>query len=246
MKHVLLLLSLLFVQEVYCQEVLKWMNVPGTLNNMGAPLTYDEILNLHGPVKEFTEYVSYDRKFPTNRFRTVGYDQEGRVVYARLYDVDNTDREKPSYKENTFTWDTNGELIDETVLEVEKGDTLYTERRLDYSWFDFGLPDPIEVDSNGNSLKIEYDLNVVYTFYDSLGRKVRDSVPENLFKQPYQVFYKYLDDRVESATFNIGSDQLEVKVTCRLDEYGNWIEMRNDYNDPELWPVLCRREYTYY
>lgn len=110
-------------------------------------------------------------------------------------------------------------------------------------------PDSIGRDSDGNVTYFRLNGAETHTKFDRHGRKIQDSIPENVFGDIYFVKYRY--------PFKIGAggkvirkehfegQQLIIKIVYKTDRKGNWTKCTIKSNRKRLNAIL-KRKIKYY
>ena len=246
MKHLIIILFLTITSNVLGQSEYKWINIPYLSNNISEYPYIDEYLNLHGSVKNLKQFVGHNNLLPLGRDLNLEFDIEGKVISVQSFISDIFIDELSSFTFYEFEYDSKGNIKNEMKTHVDKGDTIYLKKTNDVSWFSHISPEPVKVNAQGNSFIYTSDGDTTFSFYDSHGRKILDSIPDSGHTMTHNLTYTYYQDSiVVKVVFDSWREGNHI-ISYKLDRHGNWIEKRVTYESDLLFPRSYRRQITYY
>lgn len=228
------------------QKIYKWINIPYLSNNMTEYLYIDEYLNLHGQVESIKQYVGHSELPPGSRDLFISYNKEGKVTSVKRFISDNMDNGSSSYTFYNFYYNASGNLTKEEKTHIDKGDTIITKKSDDVSWFSLKAPDPIRSDPSGRPLICTLNGDTTFSFYDSNGRKVLDSIPDSGHTMAHKLTYTFYDDSITVRITYPSTNKYGGSISYKLDDLGNWIEKKAVYNNNALFTARYTRRITYY
>jgi len=167
--------------------------------------------SMDGPVKQMKSYCPESETDSLKWNYTIKYQRNGRISYFGHGNSTMVHYEYTAKGDSVIssTVDASG-----LALKVNRQKSAWSESSLAPP-----VPDSVAVNAKGQVVFYAYNHDCTYSFYDSLGRKVLDSVPGSAMSMMHTIHYTYLNQKVVKK-YTIGDEQ---RITLYdLDSHNNW------------------------
>jgi hypothetical protein len=196
---------------------------------IGNELNPDFFHRIKGRIKVIKEYKSINDTNAYNLENIIKYDRR-KVVYFKHYISNNSIEDESSYKEYLFTYDSIGNLKEEKILYVDKGETIFEKNTKDLNQSILKMLDLKKLKKNEKGEVTSYLFlnDTVSCTYNKRGQKDTEIIEVvKDIKYRYH-WYTYTKTSVNIKTnYQFASYNTEYK----FDKYGNWIKRKTVYEN---------------